>query len=246
MRTYKMTINYDGSQYQGWQRQVNTNATIQWVLEWTIGKLMGYCVKVDASGRTDSGVHAKGQVATVELSGAVDEIEFRHSLNLHLPEDIKVTKVELVKGGFHARRNATGKCYEYLLDQREKPDVFMRRYCYHYPKELDLEAMREACKYLIGRHDFKSFTDKKNHKSTVRSITNITIEQLEQQKVKICYQGTGFLYHMVRILMGTLLEVGSGQRNPRDMQTILEGQERALAGYLAPARGLTLKEVYYQ
>ena len=134
MRTYKLTISYDGSRYQGWQRQAATDNTIQFILEWSIGKLVGYRVHVDGSGRTDAGVHARGQVASVKLSKFYDAEEMRDSLNRYLPEDIRVMKAELVKNGFHARKSAKGKKYEYYIDCREKPDVFSRRYCYHYPQ----------------------------------------------------------------------------------------------------------------
>ena len=161
MRTYKLTIAYDGSRYQGWQRQATTDNTIQFVLEWSIGKLVGYRVHVDGSGRTDAGVHARGQVASVKLSKLYDTKELKDSLNRYLPEDIRIVKVELVKNGFHARKSAKGKKYEYYIDCREKPDVFSRRYCYHYPEKLDIEAMRDAVQYLIGPKNFTSFTDDK-------------------------------------------------------------------------------------
>ena len=143
MRTYKLTVAYDGSRYQGWQRQVTTDNTIQFILEWSIGKLVGYRVHVDGSGRTDAGVHARGQVASVKLSKLYDTNELKESLNRYLPEDIRVIRVELVRNSFHARKSAKGKKYEYYIDCREKPDVFSRRYCYHYPEKLDIEAMRE-------------------------------------------------------------------------------------------------------
>ena len=150
MRTYKLTISYDGSRYQGWQRQATTDNTIQYILEWSIGKLVGYRVHIDGSGRTDAGVHARGQVASVKLSKLYDTKELKDSLNRYLPEDIRIVKVELAKNGFHARKSAKGKKYEYYIDCREKPDVFSRRYCYHYPEKLDIEAMRDATRYLIG------------------------------------------------------------------------------------------------
>ena len=198
MRTYKLTISYDGSRYQGWQRQATTDNTIQFILEWSLSKLVGYKVQIDGSGRTDAGVHARGQVASVKLSRLYDVRELRDSLNRYLPEDIRIVKVELVKNGFHARKSAKGKKYEYYIDCREKPDVFSRRYCYHYPEKLDIEAMRNAVPYLIGPKNFTSFTDDKECKDPVRRITNIKIVS-NGEKVRITYYGTGFLYHMVRI-----------------------------------------------
>ncbi len=194
MRTYKLTISYDGSRYQGWQRQATTDNTIQYILEWSIGKLVGYRVHIDGSGRTDAGVHARGQVASVKLSKLYDTKELKDSLNRYLPEDIRIVKVELAKNGFHARKSAKGKKYEYYIDCREKPDVFSRRYCYHYPEKLDIEAMRDATRYLIGPKNFTSFTDDKECKDPVRKITNIKIVK-SGEKVRITYYGTGFISH---------------------------------------------------
>lgn len=244
MRTYKLVIAYDGSQYQGWQRQVNTERTIQGTLERSIGRMVGYEVEVHGSGRTDGGVHAVGQTASVVLSGQVETAAFRADLNRYLPEDIRVLSVELMKNGFHARTSAKGKRYEYYIDLREKPEVFTRRYYYHYPYTLDFEAMEEAIGYLIGTHDYAGFTDKKDEKSSVRTIYDIAIDQ-KGDKIRIKYYGNGFMYHMIRILTGTLLEVGTGERRPEEMLTLLEAKDRSLAGFLVPARGLFLKEVYY-
>ena len=170
MRTYKLTISYDGSRYQGWQRQATTDNTIQFVLEYSIGKMVGYRVEVDGSGRTDAGVHARGQVASVKLSKLYDEDEMREALNRYLPEDIRIVDVELVRNGFHARKSAKGKKYEYYIDCRENPDVFSRRYCYHYPEKLNIEAMRAAVPYLVGVRNFISFTDDTDCKDPVRKI----------------------------------------------------------------------------
>ncbi|MDY3122714.1 tRNA pseudouridine(38-40) synthase TruA [Suipraeoptans intestinalis] len=244
MRTYKLTISYDGSRFQGWQRQSTTDNTIQFILERSIGKLVGYRVHVDGSGRTDAGVHARGQVASVQLGRLYDTQEFRESLNRYLPEDIRVIKVELMKNGFHARKSAKGKKYEYYIDCREKPDVFSRRYCYHYPEKLDIQAMRKAASYLIGARNFTSFTDDKDCSDPVRQITNIKILS-SGEKVRITYYGSGFLYHMVRILTGTLLEVGTGKRDPAMLPVVIAAEDRRLAGFLAPARGLFLRKVYY-
>lgn len=244
MRTYKLTISYDGTRYQGWQRQATTDNTIQFAIEYSIGKLVGYRVRVDGSGRTDSGVHAREQVASVKLSKLYDVQELKESLNRYLPEDIRIMKVELVKNGFHARKSAKGKKYEYYIDCREKPDVFSRKYCYHYPEQLDIEAMRQAAGLLIGERNFISFTDDKECRDPVRRITNIKIVN-SGKKVRITYYGTGFLYHMVRILTGTLLEVGTGKRSPSMIPVIIAAEDRSLAGFLAPARGLFLRKVYY-
>ena len=141
-------------------------------------------------------------------------------------------------------RSAKGKKYEYYIDCREKPDVFSRKYCYHYPEQLDIEAMRQAAGLLIGERNFISFTDDKECRDPVRRITNIKIVS-SGKKVRITYYGTGFLYHMVRILTGTLLEVGTGKRSPSMIPVIIAAEDRSLAGFLAPARGLFLRKVYY-
>lgn len=244
MRTYLLLISYDGSTYQGWQRQMNTDRTIQGILERTIGRLIGYNVEINGSGRTDAGVHATGQVASLELSGQVELPKFQEDINRILPEDIRIRKMELVKNGFHARKDAKGKRYEYYIDVREKPDVFTRRYSYHYPYGLDIDAMEAAAGYLMGMHNFRTFTDMKEDKSAVRNIQEIRIEQ-NGNKIRIVYIGNGFLYHMVRRLTGTLLEVGHGERSPEEIPALLSAKDSSLSGFLAPARGLFLREVYY-
>lgn len=244
MRNYKLTTAYDGTNYQGWQKQSLTAATIQGILEQSLSEVLKYPVEIHGSGRTDAGVHAWGQIADVKLSGRVDETLFLQQVNEVLPEDIKITKMELVKGGFHARLSAKSKSYVYRIDNREKGNVFTRRYCYHYPKFLNITAMKEAASYLTGTHDFSAFTDKKDEKTAVRSIYNIVIEKKEGQ-IEITYHGSGFLYHMVRILTGTLMEVGNGSRRPMDMEVLLQEKKRTATGLLAPACGLCLKEVYY-
>jgi len=246
MRTYKLTVTYDGTKYQGWQRQINTNMTIQGIMEQTIGRLVGYNVELNGSGRTDAGVHAMGQVSSLVLRGAVEMQQFMDDLNHHLPDDIKVAKMELMRNGFHARKHAQGKRYEYYIDTREKPDVFSRKYSFHYPYELNLDAMEEAAQYLVGTYEFDSFTDQKDpEKSTRRTIYEIRIQKKEE-KIRIVYIGTGFLYHMVRRLTGTLLEVGRGDRTPEEVLSVLYAKDSSLAGFLAPARGLFLREVYYK
>lgn len=245
MRTYKLTVVYDGARYQGWQRQKTTEMTIQEILETAITQVAGRETKIDGSGRTDGGVHAKGQTASVTLPGKVAENEFRLKLNEVLPEDVRVKEMLLMKNGFHARLDAKGKRYEYFVDTREKQDVFTRKYCYHYPFDLNLSAMREAAGYLKGTHDFAGFTDKKEEVSTIRTIYDIIIEE-QGDKVRMEYYGTGFMYHMVRILTGTLLEIGAGRRRPEEAAKALEAGRRECAGFLAPAKGLFLKEVYYE
>ena len=244
MRTYKLTIAYDGTRYQGWQRQVNTDRTIQGILERAISEQAGYPVEIDGSGRTDAGVHASGQTASVVLSGITSESFFTEKINRILPEDIRILEADLVKSGFHARKSAVGKVYEYRIDTGTKPDVFQRRYCFHFPHELDLDIMRRAAEKLKGTHEFAGYTDKKDEKSTKRTIYDIIVSG-QGSSVTIRYEGTGFLYHMVRILTGTLLEVGTYQRTVESVAEVLQTKDRGQAGFLAPARGLFLKEVHY-
>ena len=244
MKNYKLTIAYDGSRYSGWQRQAMTDNTIQYIIERSLGRLVGSRVQVEGSGRTDSGVHARGQVASVKLAKLYDPQELKEALNRYLPEDIRIQKVEIVKNSFHARKSAKGKKYEYYIDCREKPDVFSRRYCYHYPEKLDVTAMREAIPYLVGTKNFISFTDNRECKDPVRRIYNIKIVQ-SGEKIRITYYGSGFLYHMVRILTGTLIEIGAGQREAAKLPVVIAAEDRDLAGFLAPARGLFLRKVYY-
>ncbi len=244
MRTYKLTVAYDGTRYQGWQRQGNTDNTIQGILEKAVSEETGFDVEVNGSGRTDAGVHARGQTASIVLPGRITEAEFTGRLNDRLPADIRVLRTELVKNGFHARKSASGKVYEYHVDTGERPDVFTRRYCYHFPHSLDLDAMREAAGYLTGTHEYAGYTDKKDEKSTRRTIYDIMISG-QGSRLVIEYSGTGFLYHMVRILTGTLLETGTGQRLPQEAAAALQTKDRRQAGFLAPARGLFLREVRY-
>ncbi|HIZ81409.1 MAG TPA: tRNA pseudouridine(38-40) synthase TruA [Candidatus Mediterraneibacter pullistercoris] len=244
MRTYKLVIAYDGTRYQGWQRQTNTDRTIQGILESALTDAAGYPVEVNGSGRTDAGVHASGQTASTVLSGLVEDGFFTEEINRRLPSDIRIREAYLVKNGFHARRSAVWKTYEYCIDTGQKPDVFRRRYCYHFPHELDRAAMQEAAGRLTGTHDFAGYTDNKTETSTKRTIYDIIVSG-QGSSVTIRYEGTGFLYHMVRILTGTLLEAGNGQRTPESVLDALRTKDRGQAGFLAPARGLFLREVHY-
>lgn len=245
MHTYRLTISYDGTRYQGWQRQMNTNNTIQRIIEWTLGRILGYGVRISGAGRTDSGVHAVAQEASVVLNQELSIPLVWDALNTQLPEDIRITGFAEMQGYFHARKSAKGKCYEYYVDTREKPDVFTRKYCFHYPHKLDMKVMREAADLLVGTHNFQSFTDQKGSMDTIRTIYDIRIEQLEN-RIKFTFIGEGFLYHMVRILTGTLLEMGNGEKYPSQIPVIIAAMDRAWSGFPAPARGLFLKQVYYK
>lgn len=245
MINFVLTIAYDGSRYHGWQRLGGDDLTIQGKIEHVIGEFCGHKVEINGAGRTDAGVHARGQVANVPLNTAASPEELMAYCNRYLPEDIAVTSCTTAPERFHARLNAKAKRYTYRIRTAAYPDVFGRRFQYAVPGELDLAAMRRAAALLIGKHDFKSFCgNKKMKKSTVREIYAIEIAE-ENGTLELRYYGDGFLQYMIRILSGTLLEVGQGVRAAEDMARILESLDRAEAGPTLPARGLTLESVEY-
>lgn len=246
MRNIRLLLQYEGTRYQGWQKQTTHENTIQGKLETLLSKMCGEPVEIQGSGRTDAGVHALGQVANFHTDCEMSTDEMLSYINQYLPEDIAVVEVAEAAPRFHSRLNATGKCYVYKVINSSVPDVFLRRYAWQVPDALDPEAMRKAAALLLGSHDFKAFTSaKKGKKSTVRRIDEIRIEK-EGDLITLTFVGDGFLHHMVRILVGTLLEVGRGVRTPESMEEILASCSREKAGMLAPAKGLTLREVYYQ
>lgn len=247
MKTYKLTIAYDGTRYQGWQRQTNTDQTIQGILEQALSEAAGIPVEADGSGRTDAGVHALGQTASVVLPSPAGEDFFLQTVNSRLPDDIRIREACPAANGFHARKSAVGKEYEYRIDTGLKADVFQRRFSFHYPRSLDLSAMRTAAGFLTGTHEFAGYTDRKDKSgemSTKRTIYDIMIRG-QGSMVTVTYSGTGFLYHMVRILTGMLIEAGAGLRTPESAADALRTKDRQKAGFLAPAEGLFLKEVFY-
>ena len=240
-----MIVQYEGTRYQGWQRQKSTDNTIQGKLEAVISKMTGAETEVHGSGRTDAGVHARGQVANFQADTELSPSEMLCYINSYLPEDIAVISLEEVPPRFHSRLNAREKIYCYRVLNSAIPHIFDRRYVYELAEKLDAEAMRCAAAFFIGEHDFKSFTSlKRGKKSTVRCIREIRIEE-EEDEIRFTYRGDGFLYHMVRIMTGTLLEVGMGKRRPEEMQEILQAKDREKAGFLVPGKGLTLLEVRY-
>lgn len=246
MRNIRMLLQYEGSRYQGWQRQTSSDNTIQGKLEALLSRMCQEDIEISASGRTDAGVHALGQVANFHTNSNMPVEEMLEYCNRYLPEDIAVIELTEAAPRFHSRLNACGKRYCYRVINSTIPDVFRRRYATEVPEELDVEAMRKAAGYLLGEHDFKSFTStKKSKKSTVRRMDTILIEK-QGNLLTFTYEGNGFLHHMVRIMTGTLLEVGMGKRSPDSMPEILATGKREAAGMLAPAKGLTLVEVFYQ
>ncbi|XJZ27471.1 tRNA pseudouridine(38-40) synthase TruA [Bacillota bacterium Lsc_1132] len=246
MQRYKCIISYDGTAFAGYQGQPNKR-TVQGEIESVLAKLhKGEEVRIFASGRTDAGVHAKGQVIHFDSPLAIPESRWALAIHSQLPDDISILSVEKVASSFHARFDAVGKEYRYVLLLSKDRDPFLRNYAYWYPYRLNIEAMKEASKYLIGTYDFTSFCSAKTEvEDKVRTIAEITLSQ-EGPLLTFQFKGNGFLYNMVRILVGTLLEVGSGERRPEDIAAILAQRDRTIAGKTAPARGLYLWEVFYE
>ncbi len=244
MSTYRLTLSYDGTRWQGWQRQGNTENTIQKKLEDTLSQILDQPVEVAGSGRTDAGVHARIQTASfhAETSMSVDAI--LRELRTHLPEDIGAESLEIAPPRFHARLNCKGKTYLYRVWNSDTPCVFERRFVARFPEPLDLDAMQKAAKHLEGTHDFAAFHTGRGKKSTIRRIDSIEILR-EGEEVRLFFTGDGFLYNMARILAGTLLEVGVGRTGADDIPAILESGDRKLAGPTAPAKGLILWKTYY-
>lgn len=245
MNNFKIHIQYDGTRYKGWQVQNSTEKTIQGKIEAILSKMAGHPVEVIGSGRTDAGVHARGQVANFHIEEHFKQEEILSYLNRYLPDDIAVVSIEKAEERFHSRYMAKAKVYRYQIHMGEIPDVFAGRYQYRCEKPLNIERMRKAVPYLLGTHDFTSFCgNKKMKKSAVRTIYEIKITQ-SGQDVWIDYCGSGFLQNMIRIMTGTLIEIADGRRKPEDTAAVLEAKNREAAGYTAPACGLTLLEVKY-
>lgn len=245
IRNIKLLIQYEGTRYQGWQRQISSSNTIQGKIESILTKMCNEKIEIQGSSRTDAGVHAKGQVANFHTKSTMSIEEMMAYINEYLPLDIAVTKIEEVPERFHSRLNAKGKCYCYQVINSSIPDVFNRRYALEFQETLDIGAMKEGAKYLCGSHDFKSFTSaKKGKKSTIRCIDEINLEQ-KGDLITFTFRGNGFLYHMIRIIMGTLLEIGMGKRKADSIPELLEAKSREQAGFLVPAKGLTLMELYF-
>ena len=246
MRNIKLTIEYDGTRYNGWQSQSNGSA-IQDKIEDAIYKLTNEKVRIAGAGRTDSGVHAYGQVANFYTSSSIPADKFSFALNTILPEDIVVKKSEEANHDFHAGFSAKGKRYEYLIYNSTHPSALLRNKSWHVFYCLDVESMKEAASYLIGTHDFASFMAKDNDsrmKSTIRTIREASVVR-EGNIIKIGISGNGFLYNMVRIIAGTLTDVGRGKLKAGCINDIINGRDRRLAGKTAPPQGLYLVEVYY-
>lgn len=245
MRNIKLTIEYDGARYLGWQRLGDSDKTIQGKIENVLSNMTGSQVEIVGSGRTDAGAHARGQVANFKTSSAMDLFAMRDYLNHALPRDIVIKEVEEVPERFHARYHAVGKKYSYYVWNNVIPSAFLRKYSHHYPETLDMDKMNAACEKLAGTHDFIGFSSlKKSKKSTVRTIDEITIQK-EGNLLHFTFTGEGFLYNMIRIMMGTILGVGAGTMELDAIDAIFANGIRSGAGITVPPQGLFLDEVYY-
>ena len=245
MRNIKMTIEYDGGRYLGWQRLGDSDKTIQGKIENILSAMTGAEIEIIGSGRTDAGTHARGQVANFKTTSKMDLTAMQDHLIRYLPRDIVVKELEEVPERFHARYHAAGKTYSYHVWNNAVPSAFERHYSYHYPGQLDVDRMNEACQKLVGKHDFLGFSSlKKSKKSTVRTINDITIQQ-EGNLLHFSFTGEGFLYNMVRIMMGTILEIGAGTMELEYIDAIFKSGIRSEAGMTVPSHGLFLDAVYY-
>ena len=244
MRNLRLDLCYDGTRYKGWQRLGSDGNTIQCKLETALSRILGEPIEIIGSGRTDAGVHAKYQVVNFHCESQMPCEEILLQLRRYLPEDIGIYSCKNVSERFHARLNAKAKTYQYRMWNSEAPCVFDRRFVWIEPRALDVEKMQEAAKLLIGTHDFSAFcANKKMKKSTVRSISAFTVERIGDE-IRFTVTGNGFLHHMVRILVGTLVEVGLGDRQAADIPELFDA-EREAAGVTVPAKGLCLMEVIY-
>ena len=244
MRNIKLELCYDGTRYRGWQRLPNGDNTIQGKLETTLSRILGETIEISGSGRTDTGVHALRQTANFHTRSSMNCQEILSQLRRYLPEDIGIYSCKDASERFHARLHAKTKTYCYRLWNSQAPCVFERRFVTVFPQELDLEAMQSAAKQLIGTHDFSAFCANKHmKKSTVRTIMALDVTRVGEE-IRFTVTGNGFLHHMVRILVGTLVEVGLGQRT-EDSISGLFGAQRAQAGVRMEPQGLCLMEVTY-
>ena len=241
----KLTIAYDGTRFSGWQAQGNTQNTIQERIENAIHTVLGERVELLGAGRTDAGVHSNGQVANFKTNANVEAAALPALLNAQLPSDIAVIRAVKMPERFHARYNATGKIYRYKIWNRPIQSPFHRKHSLWISEPLNLEAMREAAAQLVGTKDYNAFTTGKTKKSTVKTLSSITVEVVDGMTI-LTFCGNGFLYNMVRIMTGTIIECGQNKRKPASIADVFASQDRTMAGYTAPAHGLFLEAVHYE
>lgn len=245
MRNFKLLLTYDGSRYRGWQRLGDSDQTIQGKLEAVLSRMVNAPVEVIGSGRTDAGAHALGQTANFHCETTMTCEEIKVYLRQYLPEDIGVISVEEADPRFHSRFHAVEKTYRYRIWNSDAPCIFERKYVWPVEGELDVAAMAEAAREFLGTHDFLAFCSNKHFKkSSVRTIYDFRVERVEHE-IQFTVTGDGFLYNMVRILVGTLLSIGRGERAKEEIPAMLESRVRENAGETVPARGLCLMEVRY-
>ena len=245
MKRIKLTVAYDGTDYCGWQIQPN-GITVEKVLNRALSRLTGEDIAVTGASRTDAGVHARGNVAVFDTASTIPPERFSYAVNTLLPEDVVVVKSEEVAADWHPRYQESVKTYAYHILNREMPDPVRRKYVWHVNCPLDLEKMRTAAEYLTGEHDFKSFCSiHTGAKTTVRTIYSMDVER-SGEVITIRVSGNGFLYNMVRIITGTLVEAGRGFRQPESVKELLDADERGKAGPTAPAQGLLLESIEYR
>lgn len=244
MKNIKFTIEYEGTNYCGWQRQDNVD-TIQERIETVLEKLTGEEIKLIGSGRTDKGVHALGQVANFRTKSNIPALNYRLAMQEFLPPDITIVDSREVNYKFHSRFDARSKIYKYRVYNGKYPRALLRNFYYHYYHDLDFYKIVEASKAFIGTHDFRSFMGRKSSAySTIRTVKDIKIER-DGDFIVFEIHGISFLKHMIRIMIGTLLQIGSGKIEKKDIISIMEGRGRSLAGITAPAHGLYLEKVFY-
>lgn len=244
MRNIKLLIEYDGSNYAGWQIQ-NNALSIQEVLEKAIGSLVGHDVRLIGASRTDAGVHAKGMVANFLSDFSIPDKNLPPAVNVRLPDDIRILDAEDVSLEFHSRYFSTGKRYSYKIFNRRISSPIYRYYTAHVLLPLDIEKMKEASSFIIGTHDFSCFRSSGSSvKTSVRTVKSLEIERYGDL-INIEISADGFLYNMVRIIAGTLIDAGAGKIEPGKLKDIIESRQRDRAGKTAPASGLCLEEVYY-
>jgi len=245
MKRFKCIVAYDGTHFNGFQIQQNQR-TVQGEIQKALKKVhKGEEIIIQASGRTDTNVHANGQAIHFDTTLSLTSEQWKRALNTQLPQDIFIKKVEEVSEDFHARYNVERKEYRYRIWNQKDEDVFGRYYHYHYPYQLNIERMKEALQHFVGTFDFTSFCSAKTEKENkVRTIYSATLVEVEQEIV-ISLVGSGFLHNMVRIIIGTLIEIGNGRRDIHSIEQALKGANRKLAGKTAPPHGLILWEVNY-
>jgi len=245
-RNIKLVLEYDGTRYSGWQLQKNA-PTVQGVVEESLRRLLDHPVRVTGGSRTDSGVHALGQVASFRTTTRLSPDQIRRGLNALLPADVAAREAAEAPAEFNARRSAKGKLYAYRILNREERSAFERGYAWHLREPLDLEAMRRAGRDFLGRHDFSAFRASScQAKDPVRVVRRLEVKAPGDDRIAIEIEGTAFLQHMARTMVGTLVEIGQGKRPVESVAGLLESGDRTLAGPTAPAQGLYLVRIFYE